>query len=134
MRNITKLISVLGLIFLTFGLCGCRQHIDINDYINQKSPLELKIGNQLKQPDTIQVNSNKYRKLIEWGKNNTDGWQLTPASYIAEIYVGQGKFRLLYTSGTEGVVIGFTDKDGKPNQYCKTTKKGELDFLKEKDE
>lgn len=94
----------------------------------------IKIGNQLKQPDTIQVNSNKYRKLIEWGKNNTDGWQLTPASYIAKIYVGQGKFRLLYTSGTEGVVIGFTDKDGKSNQYFKTTKKGELDFLKEKDE
>jgi hypothetical protein len=127
-----KMIAILVFFILTFTFFGCRQHIDISDYINQKSPLEIKIGNQLKRPDTIKVKSYKYRKLIEWGKNNTDNWQLTPACYITEIYVGQGKFRLLYTSGTEGVVIGFTDKNGKSYQYCKATKKGELDFLKEK--
>ena len=79
------------------------------------------------------MNSNKYLKLIEWGKKNTNGWHLTPVSYIAEIYVGQRNFRLLYTSGTKGVVIGFTDKKGNSKQYSKTTKKGELDFLKERE-
>jgi len=128
-----ELILALGLIVLIFTFSGCRQHIDIKDYIDQELSLELKIGNQLKHIDTIQVNSNKYIKLIEWGKKNTNGWHLTPVSYIAEIYVGQRNFRLLYTSGTKGVVIGFTDKKGNSKQYSKTTKKGELDFLKERE-
>lgn len=126
-----KIIVILGLLSLTFTFFGCRQHIDINDYIDQKLPLELKIGNQLEQPDTIKVNSDKYRKLVDWGKTNKDDWESTPVSYIADIYVGQGNFRLLYSPGKGGVVIGFTDKQGNPKQYSKRIKKGELDFLNE---
>jgi len=124
-----KTIAILGLFILTFTFFGCRQHIDINDYIDHKLPLELKIGNQLERPDTIKVNSDKYRKLVDWGKANKDDWKSTPVSYIADIYVGQGNFRLLYSPGKEGVIIGFTDNQGNPKQYSKRINKGELDFL-----
>jgi hypothetical protein len=130
MKNTKKIILVFEFIILIFAFSSCRQHIDINDYIDQNLPLELKIGNQLKHPDIIQVNSNKYRKLIEWGKLNTDDWQSIPVSFIADIYVGQGKFRLLCLPNKEGVVIGFTDKLGNSRQYSKIIKKGELDFLR----
>lgn len=130
MRNRKKIISVLEYLILTLAFCSCKQHIDINDYIDRYSPLKLKIGNQLKQPVIIQVNSDKYRKLIEWGKINTDDWQSTSASFIADIYVGQGSFRLLCLPGRNGVVIGFTDKQGNLRQYSKTIKEGELDFLR----
>lgn len=133
MKAMKKIISAIGLFILTFTFYGCRQHIDINDYIDQKSALVLKIGNQLERPDTIKVDSDKYIKLIEWGKINTDNWQSTTASYISDIYVGQGNFRLLYLSEKDGVVIGFTDNQGNPKQYSKRIKKGELDFLKEQE-
>lgn len=128
-----KIIAILGLFILTFTFFGCRQHIDINDYIDQELPLELKIGDQLKKPDTIKVNSDKYRKLLDWGKANKDDWELSPVSYIAYIYVGQGNFRLLYLPGKDGVVIGFTDRNGNPKLYSKRIKNGELDFLKEQE-
>jgi len=124
-----KRIAIIGLFILIFTFFGCRQHIDINDYIDLKLPFELKIRNQLEQPDTIKVNSDKYRKLVDWGKANKDDWESTSVSYIADIYVGQGNFRLLYLPGKDGVVIGFTDKNGKPKQYTKKIKKGELNFL-----
>jgi hypothetical protein len=125
--------AILGLFILTFTFFGCRQHIDINDYIDHKLPLELKIGNQLERPDTIKVNSDKYRKLVDWGKANKDNWESTSVSYIADIYVGQGNFRLLYLPGKDGVVIGFTDNQGNPKQYSKRIKKDELDFLNEQE-
>jgi hypothetical protein len=132
-KSMKKIITILGLFILTFTFLGCRQHIDINDYIDKKLPLELKVGNQLKRPDTIKVNSDKYIKLVDWGKANKEGWESTLVSYIADIYVGQGNFRLLYSPGKEGVVIGFTDNLGNPKLFSKRIKKGELDFLKEKE-
>ena len=128
-----KTITILVLFILSFTFFGCRQHIDINDYIDSKLPLELKIGNQLERPDTIKVNSDKYRKLVDWGNANKDDWESTSVSYMPDIYVGQGNFRLLYLPGKDGVVIGFTDNQGKPKQYSKRITKGELDFLKEQE-
>ena len=77
----------------------------------------------------IPANSDKFIKLTQWAENNTTGWKSTPASYVAEVFVGQGEFRLLYTTRTDGVVIGFTDRENNPKQYSKKIKKGELDFL-----
>ena len=82
-------------------------------------------------PERIEIptNSEKFNKLTQWAENNTAGWETAPASYVAEVFVGQGNFRLLYTTGTDGVVIGFTDRENNPKQYSKKIKKGELDFL-----
>ena len=82
-------------------------------------------------PERIEIapNSDKFIKLTQWAANNTTGWATAPASYVSEVFVGQGNFRLLYTSGTDGVVISFTDRENNPKQYSKKIKKGELDFL-----
>lgn len=117
-------------------LASCGSKININNYIDKKSSFILTLNSTDKmtgltkaiQTD-IKVNSHKYSKLIEWFNNNESGWQLTPASYVANISVRQGSFGLLYTRGTDGAVISFIDKENKSRQYSKSITKGELDFL-----
>ena len=128
-------------LFLFFSICmltSCSSQININEYIDKNAPLELRIdkidsltGFTSTEQLEIPVNSDKFIQLTQWADNNTTGWRSTPASYIAGVCVGQENFRLLYTVGTAGVVIGFTDKENKPRQYSKKTKIGELDFLVE---
>ena len=115
---------------------GCSLDLDVNEYIDENAPLRLTIKEKddstgLKTSDSIEiaVNSKKYKQLVDWADKNTGGWKWAPASYIADIYVGQGDFRMLYSLGSSGVVVGFTDKEGKPQQYTKPIEKGELDFL-----
>ena len=131
-RRILHLFLFLNICILT----SCSSQININKYIDKNAPLELRIntidsltGFTSTEKLEIPVNSNKFIQLTQWADNNTNGWRSTPASYIAGVYVGQGNFRLLYTAGTAGVVIGFTDKENKPRQDSKKTKIGELDFL-----
>jgi hypothetical protein len=127
-----KTFEIIVFLSLTFIFIGCKENIEICDYIDQKKPLELRIGNQFDCLDTINVNSEKYRHLINWGKGNKENWHSTSASYNADIYVGQGNFRLIYWHGKDKIVIGFTDRKGNPKQYTKRIRKGELDFLKDK--
>ena len=130
--NHSKLIlKKLIFIILTSFTIGCTTTININDYINQNRPLELNLNHGLNSADRLQIASHsaKFKKLIQWGKQNCEGWESTPASYDANIFVGQGDFRLLYSLNSDGVVIGFTDKKGNPKQYSKSVQKGELDFL-----
>jgi len=129
-------LKITGLIILISILAGCKTHININDYIDKNVAVKLKVSKKdnstgltsFKNFD-IPVNSDKYKELIEWGNKNTAGWQSTLASFIADIYVGQGDFRMLYNSGSKGVVVGFKDKEGRAKQYSKTIMQGELDFL-----
>ena len=132
-------------LFFTIYICvltGCTSKINFNEYIDKNLPLELKIQKNYLSTDStmperseqfeIPANSDKFVKLTQWAENNTTGWETTPASYVAEVFVGQGNFRLLYTTGTEGVVIGLTDRKNIHKQYSKKIKKGELDFLVKK--
>ena len=122
-----------------FTLTSYTSNINFNEYIDKNLPLELKIQfNYLSKDSTMPerservempANSDKFFKLTQWAENNTSGWETTPALYVSEVFVGQGNFRLLYTTGTEGVVIGFTDRKNIPKQYSKKIRKGELDFL-----
>jgi hypothetical protein len=136
MRRIKTFFIVSGLFILTSIFSGCGTDFNIAEYINKNVPLKLTINKMdtstgLTTSDHFElpINSEKYKKIIEWGNKNTDGWHSTPASYIADIYVGQGDFRMLYTLGSNGVIIGCTDKEGKPKQYSKIIEKGSLDFL-----
>lgn len=128
MKQIKRTLTIFGLLILTSVFTGCNTDININDYIDKNFSLKLSIGNPLDHVDIL-VNSDKYKRLVQWGNENLNGWQWTPASYIADIFVGQGNFRLLVLSKSNGVVIGFTDKNGKSRQYINKIKKGELDFL-----
>jgi hypothetical protein len=126
-------------LFLFFNICiltSCCSQININEYIDTNAPLDLrinKIDSSTRLTSTVKLeipaNSDKFIQLTQWADNNMTGWRSTSASYVARVYVGQGNFRLLYTAGTAGVVIGYRDKENKPRQYSKKTKIGELDFL-----
>ena len=131
-KQIRNLFFIINICALT----SCTTNINFNEYIDKNLPLELKIqknylSTDSTMPERIQIpaNSDKFIKLTQWAENNTTGWKTTPASYVAEVFVGQGNFRLLYTTGTDGVVIGFTDREYNIKQYSKKIKKGELDFL-----
>jgi hypothetical protein len=52
----------------------------------------------------IAVNSDKYSKLIKWFSNNQAGWEWAPASYLANVSIDQGPFKLLYLKGREMVL------------------------------
>lgn len=124
------------LIVASFILTGCRSTVNIYDYINKNVPFNLTIKstdttNGLNAPmqTSIAVNSDKYKKLLDWFYNNENGWQTTPTSYMANITVTQASFRLLYNKNGDNVTIGFSDKSNGPQQYSKTIRKGELDFL-----
>ena len=132
----TKQLRSLFFFINVFVLTSCSTNIDFNEYIDKNLPLELKIqrnylstGSTIPERIEIAPNSDKFIKLTHWIENNTTGWESTTASYVSEVFVGQRNFRLLYTSGTDGVVIGFTDREKNPKQYSKKIKKGELDFL-----
>jgi hypothetical protein len=132
MREFNFILTIFGWLSFTLIFGGCKTEININDYIDKNSPLLLSVGNPLEHVN-VEVNSDKYKKLIQWGNENVNGWQKTTSSYVSDIFVGQGNFRLLTSLNNNGVVIGLTDKNGKPKQYRKTIKKGELDFLTKND-
>jgi hypothetical protein len=117
-------------------LTSCSKQVNFNEYIDKNKPLGVTIykNDSLTRLTTtkqikILPSSDKFNKLTEWADNNTTEWISTPASYLLEIAVYQENFRLLYTTGESGVVISFVDKENKPRQYRRNTKKGELDFL-----
>ena len=115
------------LLLFTSILSSCGTTVNINDYIDTNAPLTLTVwernmttGQSTSDSFTIAVNSVKYKKLIKWSKENTSGWELTPASYNTGIVLTQNNFRLLYTTKTDGVVIGFKDKANKKLMKCRS--------------
>ncbi|WP_146239307.1 hypothetical protein [Putridiphycobacter roseus] len=80
---------------------------------------------------TLEVDSDRWKKIILWGQNNTEGWTPSLASHIGDVYVLQSNFRLIYSKGSKGVVISFTDKAGISKQYMNVIEKEDLNFLYE---
>ena len=133
-----KHLRYMVILLITCVLTSCSTQINFSEYIDKNKPLEMMIMkyDSLSQNTkliklSIPANSDKYKRLIEWAEKNKSGWQSTPASYISEICISQGDFRLLYTPRSSGVVIGFSDVDKQPKQYSKSIMAGELDFLGE---
>jgi hypothetical protein len=115
---------------------SCQSDIVFDDIIDFDSPfvmIETRkdsiSGLSNLKTDTIAVNSEKWLKLIDFTKDNVDGWSSSPASYISDIMITQGEFRLLFWKSKDAVVIGYVDKNGKGQQYRKIIRKGELNFL-----
>ncbi len=133
----TNQIGLTLLLTTTCILTSCSSPININNYVDKTSPFNLTINNTdsatgltKSTQAKIAVTSDKYLKLINWFDKNENGWQTTPpASYVTNISVTQGSFRLLYNKDADDVIVGFTDKNNNPRQYSKTIKKGELGFL-----
>jgi hypothetical protein len=131
-----KQTNIIFIILSLLTITSCSTEVNIEKYVDLNSALTLTVNKTndqtgLTESETkkIEPNSEKFKKLIEWGNNNLDNWKSSPASYLTKVAVTQNDFRLLYNQ--DFVVIGFIDTDGKAQQYTKTVKKGELDFLTE---
>ena len=127
---------------ILFSICwaftGCQTDLDINAVIDENAPFTLttrsvdpQTGLSASKTEIIEVNTEKWMKLVDFAQNNMTGWQSTPASYLGDVYVTQGDLRLTHTKGSNGVVITFTDKESNPKQFTKGIDKSELDFLTE---
>ena len=128
--------SIIGLTVITTSFISCKKNININGHIDKNAPLKMSIhekdslnGLSSSHIFEIPVNSIKYRSFVEWCSKNTEGWKSTPASYVAHISITQNNFWLLIFSKGNGVVIGFTDNNGKQRQYSKAINNEELNFL-----
>lgn len=130
-----SLMKNLFLILSIFCLTSCSPDVNVFEYIDKNSSLNISIldsnSNLLSRRETeIQITSDKYSRLLNWADKNIGGWNWDPVSHIpADIIVSQGSFRLLYWVGKDNAVIAFKDRHGKSKQYSKSIKKGELDFL-----
>lgn len=129
-----KRTNIIFIILSLLTIASCSTEVNIEKYVDLNSTLTLTVNKTndqtgLTESETrkIEPKSEQFKKMIEWGNNNLDNWKSTPASYITKVAVTQKDFRLLYNQ--DFVVIGFIDNDGKAQQYSKTVKKGELDFL-----
>ena len=132
MQKNKKYLSIIGLFILNTFFYSCSKEININDYIDKNTALRLTDNsNGITTLCVVEIaaNSEKFKEIIEWGSMNEDGWQWTPATYLPGVSVRQGGFLLMRTKDGKAVVISFTGKDGKSQQYSKTIDKGELDFL-----
>ncbi|WP_306639818.1 hypothetical protein [Sanyastnella coralliicola] len=135
MNNMNRLIS-LALLKLTLIFSSCSSDVELEDYLDLSVAFNLTIntidsesGLTESQSETLEVNSEKWSKLIEWAENNKKGWSSSPATHIGDVYISQGGFRLIHTKGSTGVTIAFNDKEGNPKQYVNVVEKGELNFL-----
>ena len=125
-----------GLLILTLILLSCSTDVELEDYLDMSAPFNLTINTTNSETgltdsnsETLEVNSEKWKKLIDWGKNNKKGWTSSPASHIGDTYISQGDFSLIYTKDSKGVVIAFIDKEGNPKQYINIIEKGDLNFI-----
>lgn len=131
-------IIIFGFLGLLIILSSCYTEIELEDYLDMSEPFiltsnttNIETGLTESKSEMLEVNSEKWKKLIDWGNNNRESWTSSTASHIGDIYVLQGDFRLIYTRDSKGVVIAFTDKEGNPKQYMNVIEKGELSFLYE---
>ncbi len=136
-NNIKKIINFGFLIFILI-LLSCSTDIKIENYINKTEPFTLIVNTTNSETKLTEkkllilaVNSDKWKKLVDWGNNNQGSWTSSPASYTGDIYVTQDNFKLTYLMDIKGVVVTFKDKDGNPKQCTKDVEKGVLNFLYE---
>jgi len=133
-----KKIINFGFLILILIVSSCSTDIKLENYINKTEPFVLIINttnSETKLTESksaiLELNSEKWKKLIDWVNKNQEGWISSPASYNGDIYVTQNDFKLTHSMESKGVVIAFKDKDGNPKQYMNDIEKGELDFLYE---
>jgi hypothetical protein len=117
-------------------LTSCSTDIDVVEYVDNSKPIELILKSKhdstgyINRPKTLLTADNeKFKRLIDWGTKNTEGWESDFNSYVmADAYLIQKDFRLsYYKSGF--IILNIKDKEGKPQQVKKKINQGDLDFL-----
>jgi hypothetical protein len=128
-------IFIAGIILSTF-LISCGQDINPEEIFKKEIEFKLTILSKINNSfDTLTFkriprDSEIIVKLKDWLTKNPDGWKSSIASWAtSEISLTGNDFRLLIFD--HGIVIGFTDKNGKARQYTKQVEKKEFNFLTE---
>ena len=123
---------ILGLFLLLLISCG--KTINSNEILNNENDfkltiyLENKYSSDSSKVEVINRDSEKIAKLRNWISKNAAGWQRTIASWgTPEISLIGTNIRLLIFKDV--IVVGFTDKKGKAQQYTKPIIKSQFDFL-----
>jgi hypothetical protein len=129
MKTFKIVIGLFLLIKISWG-----RAIYSDEILDRENDFNLTIRNENKySSDTTKVKiinkySEKIAELKDWILNNSEGWESSIASWITpEISLIGIDFRLMIFK--DGVVIGFTDKNGNARQYTKQVDKTEFDFL-----
>jgi hypothetical protein len=121
-----------NLSLLLFLIVGCTQRIDINNHFDKTASFTVLISDTTNKNTAsfeVTTSSPKHARIVNWLKDNQNGWQTAAASYVGDIMIKQNKFALLRLKN-KGVMISFSDKEGKHLQYTKECDKEELEFLK----
>ncbi|MES2654260.1 MAG: hypothetical protein V4620_01655 [Bacteroidota bacterium] len=129
-----KRLSIIFTMITVLTFTGYSMDVNFMQYFQFQLPFALVINKPNDQTGlttnkTILVtpDSEKFTKFLIWCNKNTHNWKSTSASYIAQVELRQENLQLLYNKNI--VIIKFTDHDGKKQQYYKSVKTGELDFL-----
>jgi hypothetical protein len=129
------MIKNIGFLLLIFTI-SCGQNLDFEEILKSEKQFELKVnpnGNlSLDNSMTTKINADSeiIVNLKSWFKNNPDNWESSIASWATpDILLMSNDFRLLIFK--DFIVVSFTDKSGKQNQYTKDTDKSEFNFLTE---
>ena len=117
-------------------IVACRHSFDFNTEMKKEQGLFLTVhlSDQYTLDSARTVFFRKESKKIEilanWFNENRYGWSSSSASWAAPDYFLSGKY-FSFLVYTDGVVVRFTDRKGKPRQYTKAVPKSELNFLLE---
>ena len=123
---------ITGLFLLILISCG--QTIYPDEILKREIDFKLTIHNEnnySSDSSTVKIinkDSEKIAELKDWFSNNSDGWESSIASWATpDISLIGTDFRLLIFK--DGVVIGFTDKNGNAKQFTRRVNKTEFAFL-----
>ena len=112
------------IIFLALLLISCK--VDTEAFINMSETYNVSINESGKYTKKYKINpgSEKHAKIVAWLKQNTSGWEPTPASYVPKLIVEGASFSLNFM-GT-GVILNC-----KEGQFSKPVKSEDYEYLLE---
>jgi len=127
--------STLSL-FVCLALMSCQTEIVVDELLDERTGFSCTIfitdqEMSISTRDTAEIHAGSFKhfRLIQFFHDNKKDWKSSRASYIGEVYVDQEDFQLIYSRGSDYVVIAYDDLEGDRRQYQKNIQKGELDFL-----
>ncbi|WP_375561480.1 hypothetical protein ACE193_02680 [Bernardetia sp. OM2101] len=119
-----KQIINFGYLILILLLSSCTTDLTNENLVNTSEPFVLTInttdsetGLTESKSIKIEVNSEKWKKIVEWMNNNQEGWHQDYASHTGVDYLSQDNFGLAYRKNSEGVLLMFSDKNNQPKQF-----------------
>jgi hypothetical protein len=127
-----KSVLLVFLFYSTICFIGCQKSFDVEQAIEtcEEFVIGQYVGSELRL-DTIRKGDEKWKKLSAFGKNNSNGWSNTSASYSFDYWARSKTLLLSGWHNETQIVLSHIDTNQKAIQMTKSIEKGELDFLTE---